>query len=210
MDQDDQTQENQDPEREVLEPRIRNDQDASATQADAHETRGQLHADQEHDSRVDELSDEHATHQERPLAPWIRPSSLTAPEPRPGMVQRWIRISTRGVDDPRNINMSTREGWTPRPADTVPSDFVMMTGAPAEQHAGRFVVDDLLLCEMPKEIYGQRKAYYEDQTAQQMIAVEQELEDAQVPGHGITKTHSSSVSHPSRVVGRRAEPADDL
>ena len=52
----------------------------------------------EHDSRVDELSEERATHPTAPM-PWVRPSSLEAPPPRDGMTQRWIRIST----------------WTPSP-----------------------------------------------------------------------------------------------
>lgn len=188
-------------------PRIQND-DASADNADANPSRRRS-VSPEHDSRVDELSDERATHQARPMAPWIRPSSLAAPDPRPGMVQRWVRISTRGVDDPRNVNMRTREGWSPRPAETIPTDFVMDTGTPGQQEAGRFIVDDLLLCEMPEETYAQRRAYYDGLTAQQMDAVNQDLEGAQVGDHRITKTHSSTVSHPARVVGRRAEPAAD-
>ncbi len=161
-----------------------------------------------HDSRVDELSEERATHQDQPLGPWVRPSSLDAPEPRPGMVQRWVRISMRGVDDPRNVNLRMREGWKPRPVETVPEEFRVLAER-VEHQTGRLIVDDLMLCEMPEGIYAQRKAYYEQLTRDQMAAVEHDLEDTEVPGHRITKTHTSTVSHPPKVIGRRVEAAAD-
>ncbi len=168
-------------------------------------------AHSEHDSRVDELSEERATHPE-PLAPWIRPSSLEAPTPREGMVQRWIRISSRGVDDPRNVNKSMREGWSPRPMNSMPAGFVMSSGSPGNEQGGHFIVDDLMLCEMPERTYAQRRDYYQGLADQQMEAVNQELEDveAQTGGPHIQRTHKSSVAHPPRVVGRRVEVADDV
>ena len=185
------------------EPRISASED-DADDRSTHEARKQTRG---HDSRVDELSEERATHPETPQ-PWLRPNSLQAPDSRPGMVQRWIRISLRGAEDPRNINMRLREGWVPRPLDSIPDDFGLL-GTKAGVEAGRFIVDDLMLCEMPKTVYAQRKAYYDRLTEQQMDAVETDLEEVQVQGHPITKTHRSSVSHPPRVLGRRVEAAED-
>lgn len=161
--------------------------------------------EREHVSRVDELADERATHRERPVAPWIRPSSLAAPDPRPGMVQRWIRVSVRGEEDPRNVNMRSREGWTPRPIDTVPEDFIFAASRGALK-GGHFVVDDLMLCEMPKEIYEQRATYYQQLSERQMQAVETDLDRAQ-SGQPISiqRSHKSSATTP----GRRVEAADD-
>lgn len=163
----------------------------------------------EHDGRVDDLSEERATHQESE-APWMRPSSLHAPDPRDGMKQRWIRISVRGVDDPRNVNLRMREGWTPRPVESIPSEFQMM-GVQETQTQGRLIVDDLMLCEMPEERWKARAAYYQKLTQDQMVAVENDLQDVQVAGHRITKTHTSTVSHPARprVQGRQVEAAED-
>lgn len=169
-----------------------------------------LDMSREHPSRVDELGEERATHQERE-APWVRPSSLEAPEPRPGMVQRWIRITVRGEDDPRNINMRTREGWRPRPIDSIPEDMRDFSSA-QDATMGRFVVDDLLLCEMPEERYRARQRYYQTQTDRQMEAVEYDLENAQQgQSTRIVRTHNSQVQVPSNVktTGRRVEPASD-
>jgi hypothetical protein len=167
-----------------------------------------------HDSRVDELSEERATHPDEDGfdEPWIRPSSLEAPDPREGMVQRWVRVSTRGVDDPRNVSMRQREGWVPRNVDSIPAEYLALSGGlgvTADGSMGRFIVDDLLLCEMPEKKFAQRKKYYDTLTQRQMDAVEHDLESAQIPGHRIVKTHTSQVSHPSRVVGRRVEAAAD-
>lgn len=167
-----------------------------------------------HDSRVDELSEERATHPDEDGfdEPWVRPSSLEAPPARDGMVQRWVRISVRGADDPRNVSMRQREGWSPRHIDSIPEEFRLMSGglgvAP-DASMGRFIVDDLLLCEMPERKFAQRKRYYSQMTQRQMEAVEHDLENAQVAGHPIVKTHKSNVSYPSRVVGRRVEAAAD-
>jgi hypothetical protein len=124
------------------------------------------------------------------------------------MVQRWIRVSIRGEDDPRNVNMRSREGWSPRPIDTIPEDFIFLASR-AAQKGGHFVVDDLMLCEMPKEVYEQRAAYYRRQTEQQMAAVETDLERAQTGPIAIQREHTSRVTHPARTTGRRVEPAED-
>jgi hypothetical protein len=161
--------------------------------------------DHGHDNRVDELSEERATHQQ-PLMPWMRPSSLEAPPPRPGMVQRWIRVTLRGEDDPRNLNRKTREGWVPRSVSSIPDEWKSMSSSPQGAQDGVFAVDDLVLCEMPEDIYSQRAAYYSKETQRQMDAVEHDLEKAQVPGYPINRTHKSAVdtSH-----GRKVQAADD-
>jgi len=157
-----------------------------------------------HDSRVDELSEERATRHEQPIPPWQRPSSLDAPPPRPGMVQRWVRHLIRGDADPRNVSMRTREGWRPRPADTVPEDWKAALGLAANDK-GVLIVDDLMLCEIPADVYKQRKSYYDEQTSLQAQAVQEELNRSQVRGHPIHKSFESSVSHPAR----RVRVADD-
>jgi len=163
----------------------------------------------EHASRVDELADERATHRPERFAPWVRPSSLAAPDPRPGFVQRWIRVSMKGEEDPRNVNMRTREGWSPRPISSVPDDFFFMASKTHEK-GGHFVVDDLMLCEMPRETYEQRAAYYRNMADRQMNSVEEDLDRVQVEGAPIHRSRKSTVSYPTRpIVGRSVEAADD-
>ena len=161
-----------------------------------------------HASRVDELAEEHATHPDDEYQPWVRPSSLDAPPPRPGMVQRWVRVQLKGADDPRNRTRRLREGWKPRALDSIPEDWVGF-GMNQGDVKGAFVVDDLMLCEMPERIAIQRRKHYARMTAQQMEAVEADLESAQVGGHRILRSHKTTVTHPARVVGRKVEAADD-
>lgn len=79
----------------------------------------------------------------------------------------------------------------------------------AKPKSGAFVVDDLMLCEMPEFKYKQRAAYYQGLAARQMEAVETELEASQVPGHRIVRQHTSRVSMPARTIGRKVEAASD-
>ncbi len=162
--------------------------------------------DHGHESRVDEMSEYDATH---PLeaAPYIRPSSLDAPEAREGKTQRWVRQSTRGVADPKNLNRSWREGWRPRPPESLSEEWRIYANF-ANKDEGMIVVDDLILMEIDSRVLGKRKKSIERQTAQQMSSVEHDLESTQIAGHPIVKDHSTSVSHPSVRV-QPAQVADD-
>lgn len=150
--------------------------------------------DHGHESRVDEMSEYDATHQTE-TAPWIRPSSLEAPPARKGMTQRWVRKSVRGADDPKNLNRSWREGWRPRPPDSLPHEWRVYADF-ADKSEGMIVVDDLILMEIDSEILAQRKVATERATEMQIRSVEHDLESAQLRGHPIVKEHKTSVTHP--------------
>jgi hypothetical protein len=150
--------------------------------------------DHGHESRVDEMSEYDATHQ-TDAAPWIRPSSLEAPPARKGMTQRWVRKSVRGVDDPKNLNRSWREGWRPRSPDTLPEEWRIYANF-ADKTDGMIVVDDLILMEIDSSIIEKRRLATEAATANQIRSVEHDLESAQVRGHPIVKEHKTSVTHP--------------
>ena len=157
--------------------------------------------DHGHESRVDEMSEYDATHQQGAAA-WVRPSSLDAPDPREGMTQRWVRKSLFGADDPKNLNRSWREGWRPRPPDTLPEDWRIYATF-ADKNDGMIVVDDLILMEIPSDVLSSRKSATEKATAEQILSVEHDLETSQVAGHPIVKEHKTSVTHP----GIRVQPA---
>jgi hypothetical protein len=50
--------------------------------------------------------------QERPKQ-WQRPETLPQPDKQPGYDYRWVRVSSLGQADARNISSKTREGWEP-------------------------------------------------------------------------------------------------
>ena len=49
---------------------------------------------------------------ERPKQ-WMPPELLPEPDKEPGYTYRWIRSSTLGNADPRNLSSKFREGWEP-------------------------------------------------------------------------------------------------
>jgi hypothetical protein len=162
--------------------------------------------DHGHESRVDEMSEYDATH---PLdaVGWVRPSSLDAPPCRDGMTQRWVRKSIRGVDDPKNLNRTWREGWRPRDPATLDEEWRIYANF-ADKSEGMIVVDDLILMEIDSEVLVRRKRAIQAATQQQMTSVEHDLESTQIAGHPIVKDHQTSVTHP----GLRVQPsgvADD-
>ena len=54
---------------------------------------------------------------ERPRT-WAPPTLLPDPDPEAGYKFRWVRVSTMGQNDPRNVSSKLREGWEPvRAAD---------------------------------------------------------------------------------------------
>jgi hypothetical protein len=93
-------------------------------------------------------------------APWTQPSSLEAPPPLPGMVQRWIRVGTLGKDDPTNASRKFREGWVPRKSDTVDENFPLAS-IDNGKYAGCIGVDGMVLCQMTIERNNQRNAHFQ-------------------------------------------------
>lgn len=93
---------------------------------------------------------------------WAAPSTLDAPPPRAGMEQRWVRVDLVGKADVQNFQMQSRQGWRPRTFESVPAG--MRSKFPSAK-MGRFGTvmrsGDLVLCEMPKKVYDQMKAYYQ-------------------------------------------------
>ena len=124
--------------------------------------------------------------------PWIRPSSLEAPPPRPGFAQRWIRIGSQGKDDPTNTSRKFREGWKPRPAATVPASYHSPTIAHGKW-AGCVGVEGMILCEMPVKLRDKRNAHYEAKTQGITSAIETELQNQSHPNMPIQQQRSSKV-----------------
>ena len=110
----------------------------------------------------------------RPMTAWKPPSLLDAPEARPGYVQRWVATSIQGKESPDNVYKRMREGWEPRPADTVKSKLYPTINH--GQWAGSIGIEGMLLCEMPEEIHAQKQDYYSGKNQEQNESISGDLD----------------------------------
>ena len=101
---------------------------------------------------------------------WTRPSALPSPNPRKGIRFRWVRVSTLGDSDGRNVSTRFREGYTPVVAKDYPELMVMPD---RDSHFPENIeVGGLLLCSIPEEIPKDRERQQGESTKQQMAAVD--------------------------------------
>lgn len=124
--------------------------------------------------------------------PWVRPTSLEAPAPRKGFRQRWVRVGSMEQDDPTNTARKFREGWKPRPVESLPKGY----HAPTISHgkwAGCVGVEGMILCEMPEKLALQRQKHYQDKTELVTNTIDRELQNQSHPAMPVTQERSSKV-----------------
>lgn len=131
-------------------------------------------------------------------APWVRGQSLAAPPPRPGFVQRWVRVGMGGQDDPTNTARKMREGWKPRPADSIPANFALPTISHGEW-AGCLGVEGSVLMEMPEKLARKRREAVSERTENITRALESELQKASRPGMEITQERRTTLGREVKV-----------
>lgn len=105
--------------------------------------------------------------------PWAPPSSLDAPPPPEGYKHRWIRMEAGGQDDRKNMSARIREGFELVRAEEYP-DFELPTIQDGKL-AGVIGVGGLVLARIPIDTVKERTAYYNQQTADQLRAVDNDL-----------------------------------
>ena len=128
---------------------------------------------------------------ERPTH-WAPAELLPEPDRQPGYAYRWIRTSSLGQADPRNLSAKLREGWEAVRIEEQPK-FQMLVD-PNSRFKDNIEIGGLLLCKTPEEFVQQRNEYYANQTQAQTDAVENNLmrqSDARMP---IFKEGRSEVS----------------
>ena len=121
------------------------------------------------DSRANRETETRAK-DERPRS-WAPPTLLPDPTPEPGYTFRWIRVSTLGQADPRNVSSKIREGWEPVRAADHPEISMYLDNDNA-RFKDNVVVGGLLLCKTPTEMVDQRNAYYQQQADAQVRSVD--------------------------------------
>jgi|TARA_R100000808_G_scaffold14767_1_gene34690 hypothetical protein len=128
---------------------------------------------------------------ERPKV-WTPPSALDAPKPPKGFRHRWIRISSLGFEDTKNVQGKLRSGWELVRADEYPgSEYpVIDTG----QYKGMIGVGGLVLARIPEEIAESRTEYFRNQTRESNEALEHDLKREQHKSMPIQQDRQSRVT----------------
>jgi hypothetical protein len=106
-------------------------------------------------------------------AAWTKPELLPSPNPEPGYVFRWIRVSTQGTVDATNVSSKIREGWEPVKASDHPE--ITLVTIENERFKDNLIIGGLMLCKAPEELAQERNTYYSDQSKAQMQSVDNSL-----------------------------------
>lgn len=106
---------------------------------------------------------------ERPKT-WAPAELLPEPDKQAGYLYRWIRVSTLGKADPRNLSAKLREKWEPVRIEEQPQ--FQLLADPDSRFKDNIEIGGLLLCKTPEELVGQRNDYYVKQSENQMEAVD--------------------------------------
>ena len=149
------------------------------------------------DNRATRNSDTRETNT-RPKA-WKMPSALELPDEAvelaesQGITYRWIRESILGQDDKTNVSKRFREGFAVVRPEELPGYHDLPT-VDDGRHAGVIGVGGLILCKIDKEIADQRNNFFEQQTNNQMTAVENDLMREENPAMPISREIKSKVT----------------
>jgi hypothetical protein len=128
---------------------------------------------------------------ERPKQ-WQRPEVLPQPDKEPGYLYRWIRVSTIGQSDARNVSAKFREGWEPVRIEEQPQ-FKFLVDQNS-RFKDNIEVQGLLLCKIPEEFVQQRAEYFAKRNQAQMESVDNNLMRESDPRMPIFRERQSKTS----------------
>jgi len=139
-----------------------------------------------------------ASEEKKPLRakPWVAASSLDAPPAPEGFIHRWIRISTAGQDDTRNVMKKQREGWEFVRAEEIKNqlgdcDYPTLQKG---EYAGLIGHHDTVLARIPIEVAEARKEYFAQMTVDRMTAIDNDVMKEQRPEMPINISRQSRVT----------------
>lgn len=90
---------------------------------------------------------------------WRPPSALPDPNPRPGWKHRYVRTSTLGKEDTKNVSTRYQDGFEPCKWEDYPE--IEKTLFSNQKKTGNIEVGGLILCRAPVEMVDQRNAHYQ-------------------------------------------------
>jgi hypothetical protein len=128
---------------------------------------------------------------ERPKQ-WAPAELLPEPIKMAGYKYHWVRISTLGAADPRNLSAKLREKWEPVPIEEQPEMQLLVD--PNSRFKDNIEIGGLLLCKTPEEFVEQRNKFYANQTEAQTEAVDNNLMRQSDPRMPLFKEGKSSTS----------------
>ena len=128
---------------------------------------------------------------ERPKV-WQPASTLPEPDKEPGYTYRWVRVSTLGQNDARNISSAFREGWEPVSINEQPQFKFMVD--PDSRFKDNIEVAGLLLCKVPDELMAQRRAHFEQLTNAQTESVDNNFMRENDPRMPLFKERNTKTS----------------
>jgi hypothetical protein len=131
------------------------------------------------------------TQAERPRQ-WQAPELLPEPDKQAGFSYRWIRVSTNGQADPRNLSSKIREGWEPVRIEEQPKFGLLMD--PNSRFKDNIEIGGLLLCKTPTEFVNQRNEHYQNLTDSQTRAVDNSFMRQNDPRMPLFNERKSTVS----------------
>jgi len=123
---------------------------------------------------------------------WAPAELLPEPVKMPGYKYHWVRVSTLGAADPRNLSAKLREKWEPVPAEEQPEMQLLID--PNSRFKDNIEIGGLLLCKTPEEFVEQRNNFYAKQTDAQTEAVDNNFmrqSDPRAPFFAEKKSSSS-------------------
>jgi hypothetical protein len=123
---------------------------------------------------------------------WAPPDVLPEPDKQPGYAYRWIRVSTLGQSDPRNVSAKLREGWEPVMLEEQPK-FRLLSD-PNSRFKDNIEIGGLLLCKTPQEFVDQRDAFYAKKAKDEADAVDSTLMRQSDPRMPMFKERKSTTS----------------
>jgi hypothetical protein len=147
---------------------------------------------------------------DNPPSGWKRATALQAPPPRPGFVQRWVRIKSAGQDDTENYERYLEEGWRVRKPSTVPRAHSLAT-TKSSNNGQMIVKRGHVLMELTESANNQRKAFYQGSLDRQTRAAENELlsDNKGAAGRVMPLTDATIKSRAALAKRRPRSPAAD-
>ena len=123
---------------------------------------------------------------------WAPAELLPEPDKQAGYKYRWIRVSTLGQADPRNLSAKLRENWEPVRAEEQPNLQLLVD--PNSRFKDNIEIQGLLLCKTPEEFVAQRNSHYQKQAENQMEAVDSSLMRQSDPRMPLFKESKSTTT----------------
>ena len=123
---------------------------------------------------------------------WAPAELLPEPIKMAGYRYHWVRISTLGAADPRNLSAKLREKWEPVPVEEQPEMQLLVD--PNSRFKDNIEIGGLLLCKTPEEFVEQRNRHYSQQANAQMDAVDNSLMRQSDPRMPLFNEKKSTVS----------------